>query len=128
MRRPQLPSANMSCRPNWPPHSPDAPSPADMGSCHREHLLLSYQFSDILQESKQDGVDLETPPNAKMFDPTFVDNSDIASLAKRQLAQSNRMNALPQVNVSFSGLAEILQLQKPTVPSAVDGPRSSTNL
>jgi hypothetical protein len=88
-----------------------------------------HQFSwcsDTSQEGKQEGVDLETPPNSKIFDPTFVDNSDINSLAKRRLAL-NKTASTPQVNVSFTGLAEILQLQKPAVP-AVNIPAPPTQI
>ena len=66
-----------------------------------------------------------------MFNPTFVNNTDIDSLAKHRLALSNKASSSPQVNVSFAGLAEILQLQKTPVaaPAAsVNTPQPAANV
>jgi hypothetical protein len=72
-----------------------------------------------------EGVYLEMPPNSKMFDPTFLDNSDIASLAKQQLSLSNKATSSPslKINVNFSGLAEILQFQNSNVPNLACSPK-----
>jgi hypothetical protein len=41
------------------------------------------------QEGKIEGVNHETPPNTKIFDPTNTQNTDdISLLAKRRLAAS----------------------------------------
>jgi hypothetical protein len=87
-----------------------------------DHAIALSCLCLIFQEGKQDGVDLETPPNSKLFDPTFVDTTDIASLAKRRLSLSNKTPVAPQVNVNFAGLAELLQIQKPTVPDTLTHP------
>jgi hypothetical protein len=50
-----------------------------------------------------------------------VDSTDVASLAKCRLLVSNKTSS-PQINVSFAGLAEILQLQKPTVANTTTTP------
>jgi hypothetical protein len=59
-----------------------------------------------------------------MFDSTFVDNTDVSSLAKHRLALS-KSSSLPQINVNFAGLAEILQLPK---PSSAETPHSPKKL
>jgi hypothetical protein len=92
-----------------------------MGRSNRMCGFSPWESTDPFQESKQDGVDYETPPNAKMFDPTFSNNTDIVSLAKRRLTLDNKQSA-PQINVSFAGLAEVLQLQKPSIPITPSSP------
>lgn len=71
------------------------------------------------------GVDRETPPNSKMFDPTRTQNTDdIALLAKRRLSQ-NRGTEQPAITVNFPGFAEIFR--QPNAPAPL-GPLLAHNV
>jgi len=74
----------------------------------------------MLQEAKEDGIDLEHPLNTKIFDPGFCDPSDISTLSCHQLA-SNNQNTNTPITVNFTGLAELLHRTKQPVPNPVSG-------
>ena len=64
-------------------------------------------------------MNLESPPNSKIFDPTNQQNAnDVRLLANRRLNQTR--DAAPPITVNFSGLADLLkQNGTPVVPPAV---------
>jgi hypothetical protein len=81
-------------------------------------LILVFLF---LQEGKHEGVDLESPPNSKIFDPTNQQNAnDVRLLANRRLNQTRE--AAPPITVNFSGLADLLkQNGAPVAPAPAAG-------
>jgi hypothetical protein len=73
---------------------------------HLTHLHLRTWAAAL--EGKEDGVDMETPPNVKIFDASHVGNdaTDASSLAKRRVALLQSQNNSPIVN--FEGLADVI--------------------
>ncbi|KAG1872131.1 hypothetical protein C8R48DRAFT_595708, partial [Suillus tomentosus] len=82
-----------------------------------------------------DGVDIDHPPNSKMFDPparrgsSSSEDNDILALAKRrrnQITQDSKPSS--NITVNFSGLAELLSTARqtpapqPNVSSTVQQP------
>jgi hypothetical protein len=77
----------------------------------------------VFQEAHEPGIDLEHPPNMKIFDATYRDPSDVAELSQRRLAalKTRDTNAPAPVNVSFDGLADVFKHilpQSPTMPTS----------
>jgi hypothetical protein len=77
----------------------------------------------LKQAKLEDGIDIDHPPNSKMFDPSrhrttsssgsSDDSNDILALAKRrrnQLAQDTKSSS--NITVNFSGLAELLNTRQ----------------
>lgn len=92
-----------------------------MGSSNRSIILILIYFQNVLtvcfpQDGKIDGVDRDTPPNSKIFDPTHKQNTDdVAQLAKRRLSQSREV-AAPAVTVNFPGFADFFRQPNPAIP------------
>lgn len=77
-------------------------------------------------------MDIETPPNSKLFDLTSISNTnDIDQLSKRRLAaNTSNTNTSPSgSNVTFNiaGVAELVNGQAPSEPQAVE-PASKKSL
>lgn len=64
-------------------------------------------FADLLagvvKVDKQDGVDINQPPNHKMFDTANQDASDTALLARHARNQKDNM---PNITINIPGLGE----------------------
>ena len=62
-----------------------------MGCCPGKLSLCFTLESDLtfIQVAEEDGVDLEHPPNSKLFDTTYNDPNDINLLSRRRLATVN---------------------------------------
>lgn len=77
-------------------------APCYLAGSAGEHVVLTHMHLRMWAaaiQGKQEGVDMETPPNNKIFDPTSARGSmDVATLAKRRLATS-RNDASPYVGV-----------------------------
>ena len=86
-------------------------------------LAISYFPDDLfLQQGGVDGVDKETPPNTKIFDPTNKQNTDdVSLLAKRRLAHA-RDNVPQPITVNFPGFAQLFAAAAPNAPTAPTAP------
>lgn len=75
------------------------------------------------QAKLEDGIDIDHPPNSKMFDPSRCrttsttgssdDSNDVLTLAKRQrnqLTQDTKLSS--NITVNFSSLAELLNARQ----------------
>lgn len=76
------------------------------------------------QDGKIEGVDLENPPNSKMFDPTqhhgaANDSDTVGLLARRRAAQHN---SAPTITVNFPGFVDLLHPPQGAGP-VVNDPR-----
>ncbi|KAF6742071.1 hypothetical protein DFP72DRAFT_831627, partial [Ephemerocybe angulata] len=73
--------------------------------------------------SKLEGVDMDTPPNSKIFDCNNSTNTtDIALLARRR-AQASTQAQIPPINITFSGLADALRgMPSAPAPAIQPGP------
>ena len=107
-----------------------------MGSCNCSTISRSF-FTYLSptntlhsQEGKIEGVNQETPPNTKIFDPTNRQHTDdVSTLAKRRLAAS-RENPSQPITVNFPGFAELFAHAKapptafpaPSMPGAASVP------
>ncbi|KAG2113831.1 uncharacterized protein F5147DRAFT_570720 [Suillus discolor] len=72
-----------------------------------------------MQEADTLGVDIEHPPNSKIFDPTDhgdSDSDDISALARRRRAQlaGRDHNNQSNITVNFAGLAELIRPSSPS--------------
>lgn len=134
LRRPSLPiwpllSFRSHCQacPSYPQ------TPSNLGSCNgmrSEHFVLTHLLIlGNLQEADTLGVDIEHPPNSKIFDPTdrSDDEDDISALAWRQRAQlaGRNHNNQSNITVNFMGLAELIW---PSSPSKNPSGNIKTNL
>ncbi|KAG1799406.1 uncharacterized protein HD556DRAFT_1305619 [Suillus plorans] len=92
-------------------------------------------------QAKIDGVNIDHPPNSKMFDPparrgsSSSKDNDILALAKRrrnQITQDSKLSS--NITVNFSGLAELLSTAhqtpapQPDVSSTVQQPSQPTQV
>jgi len=83
--------------------------------------ILYRVFTDSmpLQEAETLGVDIDHPPNSKIFDVSnhSDDEDDISALARRRHAQlaGRDHNNQSNITVNFTGLAELI---RPSSPSA----------
>ena len=90
-------------------------------------MYLPSANSLYSQEGKIEGVDQETPPNTKIFDPTNRQHTDdVSALAQRHLAAS-RENLPQLITVNFPGFAELFVHAKtpaiaPVAPPALPAP------
>ena len=76
--------------------------------------MLTFCFP---QDGKVDGVDRDTPPNSKIFDPTRKQNTDdVAQLAKRRLSQNREAARTPAVTVNFLGFADFFRQPNAAIP------------
>ncbi|KIM74431.1 hypothetical protein PILCRDRAFT_92599 [Piloderma croceum F 1598] len=86
------------------------PMPPDVTHIHLTHLHLNTWAAAI--GAKENGVDLEHPPNTKLFDPTFNDPNDIALLSHHRLLTVNQNQPAPPsiiINNDFKDLAAAMQ-------------------
>lgn len=91
----------------------------------KHHFLI--KSSPITQQAEVNGVDLENPPNQKMFDTTYRNTNDLALLTQRQQLQQGVQpsnNNSGSLGDTFCGLAELLvAVQRP--PSSASSHNSS---
>lgn len=89
-------------------------------------LYRAFTDSMPLQEAETLGVDIDHPPNSKIFDASnhSDDEDDIAALARRRRAQlaGRDHNNQSNITVNFAGLAELI---RPSSPSAASRSVSS---
>lgn len=82
----------------------------------------------MIQEAKVDGVDMEHPPNSKIFDTTHRNSADISALSKRRLALQTQSTNSPSISLNFEGLADVLKIAglngNPTALPAPIGPQT----
>ena len=90
-------------------------------------MYLPSTNSLYSQEGKIEGIDQETPPNTKIFDPTNRQHTDdVSALARRHLAAS-RENLPQLITVNFPGFAKLFAHVKtpaiaPVAPPALPAP------
>ncbi|KAJ2936905.1 hypothetical protein H1R20_g190, partial [Candolleomyces eurysporus] len=101
-------------------------TPCYVAGPEAEHIHLTHQHLRLWAaaiESKAEGVDMETPPNAKLFNPACSSNTaDIAMLAQRRAA-AGQPTQQPQTTVSLAGLAEFIrEMRQPESTRATEAP------
>jgi hypothetical protein len=92
------------------------PDGATAKHIHLTHLHLRSWSAAI--EANEVGVDLETPPNMKIFDTTYSGNmTDMNALAHRRVSSQSHNSPI----VNFEGLADVIkQLNpQPTIPAPI---------
>jgi hypothetical protein len=99
-------------------------------SIHGQQLLYVLQYmliiytNEILQVAKEDAVDLENPPNTKLFNPEYCNDPDTVLLSRchRGLVAANQnAPATPNIVIQndFEGLAGLLLQRNPALPASV---------
>jgi hypothetical protein len=88
------------------------------------NICCIISTNEILQVAKEDAVDLENPPNTKLFDPEYRNDPDTALLLRRHhglVAADQNAPATPNIVIqnNFEGLAGLLLQCNPALPASV---------
>jgi hypothetical protein len=87
-----------------------------VGCCNCKFSSCCFWLHIVIcpQGAKEEGVDLEHPPNTKLFDATYHDTNDLGLLSRRRAA-NQPLTAAPSIviNNDFEGLAAMFQGNKP---------------
>ncbi|KAH7919553.1 hypothetical protein BV22DRAFT_1199411 [Leucogyrophana mollusca] len=96
-------------------------APPDAQHIHLTPLHLNTWASAMVGPNKQPGVDLDNPPNTKIFDVTYTDPTDLAMLSRRRLNIQNPSTA-PSIiiNNDFKDLAGLLHGDRGNNPPPPD--------
>jgi len=112
----------MSSELRWKTYTPHPSSSQYVGGgyCTCCNICCIISANEILQVAKEDAVDLENPPNTKLFDPDYRNDSDTALLSRRRrglVAADQNAPAAPNIVIQndFEGLAGLL-LQRNAAP------------
>ncbi|KAG1846151.1 hypothetical protein C8R48DRAFT_677938 [Suillus tomentosus] len=102
------------------------PAPPEAKHVNLTLLHLNTWAAAMVGLNKQPGVDLDNPPNTKIFDVTYTDPTDIAMLSRRRLnAVTQTQSSAPSIviNNDFKDIVGLLNGDRGPDPAIKNAPQ-----